>query len=57
MNEKRHRPSSDVYYTAPNFLFHLIQDPKAKAIRLAYTLARRHHGYLLAPIERRRVLS
>ena len=39
-----------------DYLQTIIKDPVAKAKRLAFSLARRHHGLLLAPDQYRRVM-
>ena len=40
-----------------DYLQTIIHDPVAKARRLAFCLARRHHGLLMAPPEHRRVMN
>lgn len=39
-----------------DYLQTIINDPVAKAKRLAFSLARRHHGLLMAPDQHRRVM-
>lgn len=39
-----------------DYLQTIIHDPVAKARRLAFSLARRHHGLLIAPYQHRRVM-